>query len=516
MRTLRHRKILLALTIIVVPGSLTSTISYALHLRGRGLRERVAADLSRRMGLDVEIHSITPLSFSRRQFNDITVRLARGQTEIGRVGRAVWRMEQTGAGETHALDISNGWLLVGTGDWAPDDYQRLLKSGFGHDFAALNLAEINVQHIDFRWRHPDFSMTAPAADGIIFFDEEGRGRAVLTVYALNETTVDEPIHVSAWFTPGRGMAFQKVEVRMGDIPLTALALDALLGGTAGTGTFAGRITYRETAPPRWVMEIGGALRGARLDELTGRIIGGPFDGVVDVVIDRAALSPGPDHQTQLQSLRFSGSLRELQLAQFAPLFREPELNGRIDLTVHQADYERPDVKYARLSGRAAEVSLEALTRLLGQGVVTGQLEVRINALAVVDNVIQFADVDLIALPPENGPAFIEKSALATVGRRVFGLDLERILPERVEYVQMGMKLLLDREGMRIRGTHGPEGRTLLTIRLLGRDVGILTQPETVYPVKDLVALVRGRLESYDADAFIRWWSQQAEPQEAGP
>ena len=513
---LRHRKILLAVTIVVVPGSLTSTISYALHLRGRDLRERIAADLSRRMGLDVDIRSITPLSFSSRQFDDITVRLARGRTEIGRVGRAVWRAEHTGAAETCALDISDGWLLVGTGHWAPGDYQRLLRSGFGHDFAALNLSEINVQRIDFRWRHPQFSMTAPAADGVIFFDEEGRGRAVLTVYKLNETTVDEPIHVSAWFTPGEGMAFRKVEVRMGDIPLAALALDALLGGPVSTGTFAGRITYREAAPPHWIMEIGGSLRGARLEELTGQIIGGPFDGVVDVVIDRADLAPGSDRRTQLQLLRFSGSLRELQLAQFAPLFREPELNGRIDLTVHQAEYERPDLKHVRLSGKAAEVSLEALTRLLGLGVVTGRLEVRINVLAIVDNVIQFADVDLIALPPESGPAFIEKSALATVGRRAFGLDLEHILPERVEYVQMGMKLLLDREGLRVRGTHGPEGRTLLTIKLLGRDVGILTQPDAVYPVEDLVALARSHLGSYDVDVFVRWWSQQAEPEEAGP
>ena len=504
---LRRRKILLVLTVVVVLGSLTATISYALHLRGRALRERITADLCELMGLDLEIGRVAPLSFSSRCFEDITVRLPEREDEIARIGQAVWRAEQTDPVEHYALSISDGWLLVGAGHWSPDDYQRLLRSGFGHDFSALGIAEVNVQHVDFRWRHADFAMTAPAANGVIYFDEQGRGRATLTVYKLNETTVDEPIHVAAWFTPGEGMTFQKAEVRVGGIPLTALGLDTLLGGTVTAGTFTGQITYRNTVSPRWTMEVGGSLRGARLEELTGQVIGGPFSGIVNVVIDEAVFAPGTIDRTQLQSLRFNGSLLDLQLAQFAPLFREPELNGRIDLTVHQAEYDQPDLKYVRLSGKATEVSLQALTRLLGYGVITGELEVRINALAIVDNAIQFADVDLIALSPEDGPAFIEKSALTTAGREVFGLNLEPLLPARVEYVQLGVKLLLDREGLRVRGTHGPGRRTILTIIIRGREFGILKQPDEIYPVEDLVAVVRSRLESIEVDQFIQWWTE---------
>ncbi len=505
---LRRRKILLALTIAIVVGSLTSTICYALHLRSAGLRERVAADLSRRMGLDIEMRSVTPLSFSSRRFDDITVRLPQQGTELARIGAAVWRMEPNDSAETYVLDLRDGWLLVGAGHWAPDDYQRLLQSGFGHDFTALNLAEVNIQHIDFRWRHADFALTAPAANGAIYFDEDGTGHARLTAYRLNQATVDEPIHVSVRFTPGKGMTFQRAEVRMGDIPLEALGLGTLLGGPVSAGTFSGWIAYRDTAPSLWSMEVGGSLSGARLEELTTQLIGGPFSGLVDVTIDKAVFAPGPKQRTRLESLRFGGRLLDLRLAQFAPLFREPELNGRIDLTVHQADYDRPDLKYLRLSGKAAEVSLEALTSMLGYGVITGRLKVQINALAIVDNALQFADVDLLALPPEDGLAFIEKDALASVGREVFGLNLEPILPERVEYVQLGVKLLLDREGLRVRGSHGPGNRTILTVKLLGRPVGILKQPDRIYPVEDLVALVRSHLRDYEVDELIHWWARR--------
>jgi len=510
---LTRRKILLVVTIVVVLGSLTSTISYALHLRSRGLRERITADLSGQLKMDLDIGAVTPWSFSGRRFDDIAVRLPERETQIAKLGYAVWREEHTGSTESFALDISDGWLLVGAGHWTPEDYQRLLESGFGHDFAALRLTEVNVHNVDFCWRHADFAMTAPAANGVIFF-EEGRGRAILTADRLNDTTVDEPIHISARFTPGEGMVFQQAEIRVGAIPLQALGLDSLLGTPVTAGTFTGRITYRDAAQPHWTVEVGGSLTGACLEELTAQVIGGPFTGRVDVTIDRALFAPGPDSRTQLQSLCFAGQLLNLQLAQFAPLFREPGLNGRIDFTVHQLEYANHDLEYVRLSGKAADVSLEALTHLLGYGVVTGRLEVRINALAIVDNVIQFADVDLIAVPPENGPAFIEKAALASVGREVFGLDLEPILPERVQYVRMGMKLLLDREGLRVRGTHGPDNRTILTISLWGREVGILKQPEEAYLVEDIVALVRSRLKDYDSEQFIRWWTERhTEPEQ---
>ena len=505
---LRRRKILLAIVIVLVLGSLGSTIGYALHLHSRSLRERITAELCAQLGLDLDIRSITPLSFSSRRFDDIAVRLPDRADEIANVGRAVWRSDVSDSGESFALDIADGWLLTGAGHWTPQDYQMLLKSGFGHDFAALHLTEVNVQRIDLRWRHANFVMTAPAANGAIYFDERGKGRAVLTVYQLNDTPVTEPIHVSAWFTPGEGMTFQKAELRMGAIPLRALGLDRLLGCPVSAGTFAGHIGYRDATAPPWKMEVGGSLSGARLEELTNRVIGGPFSGTVDVNIDRAVFAPGADGHTKLRSLRFGGKLHDLRVAQFAALFREPALNGRIDLAIHQAEFDNPDLKYARLSGKATEVSLEALTRLLGYGVVTGQLEVRLNALAVVDNVIQFADVELIALPPEDGPAYIDKTALVTLGERAFGVNLEPVLPERVEYVRMGAKLLLDREGLRIRGTHGPKNRTILTIKLFDREVGILRKPDRVYPMKDLIALLRAHPKDYDAQRFINWWSDR--------
>ncbi|MCP4589791.1 MAG: hypothetical protein GY842_03525 [bacterium] len=507
---LRHRKILLGLTVVTVVGSLGATIAYAMYLRSPGFRESIAADLSDLLGLEVALRKVVPRSFVGRQFEGITVCLPAGDTRIAELERAVWREHPDSQDEKYALDISDGWLLVGTGHWTPQDYEQLLRSGFGHDFNRLRLAQVNVERIDFRWRHANFAMTAPAADGVIYFDDSGQGRAVLSVNQLNDIAVDDPIHVSAWFTPGAGMMFQKVELRVGDIPLGALGLDLLLGNPVDSGVFSGRITYRDVSAGQWAMEVGGSLHGGLLEQLTRQVIGGPFRGVVDVNIEQACFGPGNGRRPELTALRFGGRIAELQLADLASIFREPALNGGVELTVHQAEIEGRDLRYVRVSGQARDVSLDALTRLLGYGVVTGQLEVRINTLAIVDNEIQFADVQLTAHPPTDGPAYIERKALATVGRTVFGLDLSRVLPERIEYVQMGAKLLLDREGLRIRGTHGEDGKTILTVNLFGREVGILRQPERIYPVEDLLTLLRTHLKQYDTSDLVDWWTKRGE------
>jgi hypothetical protein len=91
---------------------------------------------------------------------------------------------------------------------------------------------------------------------------------------------------------------------------------------------------------------------------------------------------------------------------------------------------------------------------------------------------------------------------------MFDFDLskvERILPDRVEYARIGCRLLVDHDRLTVEGTHGVEGRTMLTIKVLGQKLGLIKQPERTYQLTDLIATARERLAGYDVDGILRWW-----------
>ena len=119
---LRRRKILLALTVIIVPASLASTIGYAMHLRSDALRDRLAADLSQLIDLNLEVGSITPLSLSSRRFNNISVRLPPQGTQIAEFA-SVEKAEKSEKrwmekfGEWKSVVHVHGWNPAGKAVW---------------------------------------------------------------------------------------------------------------------------------------------------------------------------------------------------------------------------------------------------------------------------------------------------------------------------------------------------------------------------------------------------------------
>ncbi|MHC4611693.1 MAG: hypothetical protein ACYS7M_15240, partial [Planctomycetota bacterium] len=211
--------------------------------------------------------------------------------------------------------------------------------------------------------------------------------------------------------------------------------------------------------------MSGSVEGARLEELTEPVIGGPFRGQVDVVIDQAVFV-----DRRLDSLRFRGRLGELNLTELVPLLRHSSLESQVHLRVHQAALRGRTIEYLSAAGQATDLSLETVTGLLGQGTITGRLLVEIHALQIVDHRLQHAEIDLIAVPPDDAPGTIDRELLDQAARELIGLDLSSVLPERVEYARLGAKLVIDGEVLRVRGTHGTDGRTILTVRALGRDL----------------------------------------------
>jgi hypothetical protein len=501
---LRHRIVLLVLCVLLVTGSFSGTLAYVLHLRSDAYRESAEKRLSALLNMPVDIGRIHPLSFSSSRFEHIRTWLPGRSLQVFACDQALWRQTGREADATYALDLQDGWLLVGTGSWGRSEYDAILASGLGHDFASLRLREIHLDDLDFRWDHPSFQLSARAAGGVILLDDDGIGTASLHSRQLNDHASSEPIHIHARFVPGAGLRFEEVVLDVPRIPLSALGLNTLLRGPVTEGTFAGRVTYRETDAQR--LSLTGSVWDGRLDELTRQVIGGPFRGRMDVTLDEASFVG-----RRLGALRFHGRLVEVCLHDLLPALRDHGGTGRLQLDVAQCEYVDGRIRRFSASGEAEGLPLQAVTDLLGFGRVTGTVDLRIHSLLVDHDRLRAADIDLIAAPPADRPGTIDKEVIRRALQQLVGIDAAPVLPDQVEYTQLGVKLLLSGEQLTVRGTHGPDGRTILTVKLAGREWGLLKQPDRAFAVGDLLALARHRVEQYGFDDIETWWTRQHEP-----
>ncbi len=504
---LLRRRILLVATVLVVGGSLSATLGYGLYLRSDRYRTGLERELTQQLNLRITVGRVRTLTGTSRAFYDVRATLPTREDEVFRCAKAVWHDQTRNGRPRFALDLENGWLLVGTHQWSQADYEAMLRSGLGQDFAALNLRQVHLDRIDLEWRHPDLTLKIRDAVGQIVYDEQGIGRATLIGQDLNGQPADEPIKILARFTPGSGLRFHSVQLEVPAIPLSRLGLDRLLRSEVIHGVFQGHLRYRESDGHEFV-ELRGSLKDARLEELTEPVIGGPFSGGVDVVIDEAVFI-----DRRLDTLRFSGRLTDLSLVELVPFLRSSTLQSQVQLRVHQASLRGTTVEYLSTTGQATDISLEAISDLLGRGTVTGRLRVDIHDLRVVDDRLQRAEVDLIAVPPDDAPGTIDRSLLEWASQELIGFDVARILPERIEYPRLGVKLVIEGETLRVYGTHGRKGRTILTVRVLGREIPVIGEFNKTFEVGPLVSLIRERIKSYELQRFRDWWELTHVPPE---
>ncbi|MBN1514401.1 MAG: hypothetical protein JXB13_20465, partial [Phycisphaerae bacterium] len=384
---LRHRIALLVFCVLLVTGSFSSTLAYALHLRSAAYRESAERRLSVLLNMPVDIGRIRPLSFSSSRFENIRTWLPGRSLQVFACDHALWRQTGREADATYALDLRDGWLLVGTGSWGRSEYNAILASGLGHDFASLRLREIHLENLDFRWDHPSFQLSARGAGGVILLDDDGIGTAALRSRQLNDHSSSEPIHIHARFVPGAGVHFEEVVLDVPRIPLSSLGLDTLLRGPVTAGTFAGRVTYRQADEQR--LSLTGDVSGGRLDELTRQVIGGPFGGRMDVTLDEASFVG-----RRLAALRFHGRLEDVCLHDLIPAFRANGGTGRLRLDVAQCEYVDGQIRRFSAGGEAEGLPLAAITDYLGYGRVTGSVDLRIHSLLVDNDHLRAADIDL--------------------------------------------------------------------------------------------------------------------------
>ncbi len=468
-------------------------------------RARLEQKLSTQLNLDVSIGKVSQSSRTRT-LRDVLVVSTQRDVEIFRCDTVEWTRIANRPKPVRTLKLIDGQILVGEDQWQRGDYEQVLESGLGHDFAEMGLTDIDLQNIDLEWRHPQFTFSACETQGRIDFDDTNTGHAILTAPNLNGSTVPDPIRITAEFTPGQSVRFHHVTLDIVRCPLTALAIEPLVGGAVSSGAFRGSVIYRDGDGQS--VQIQGAIENAQLLELTRTLPNGPYEGRVDLAVDLADI-----RNQQLDILRLNGSIHDLHLKQVTAALNLPTIDGTIDLRVHNAVLEQKQLAYLSATGQADRLPLDTLTELLGKGTVTGSLDVTVNAFQIVDGDIADANIVLTAVPPADAPGTIDRDVLKHLSELALGFDATQVIPdavESVEYTKLGVELELIGDRLHVRGTHGPKGNRILTINLFGASLPVITAPDESYNVHDLLERIRQRIADTDRERIEQWWRQHSQ------
>jgi len=515
---LPHRRWLFLFSMIGVGGSLAATAGYAFHVHSDRYRRSLERDLQAFFELPTDISRVRPLTFSSRLFEGVTVWLHDRQVPIFHCDRAVWHEDSGQAEAQHHLDLQHGTLSISSEQWKRDDYGRVLKSGLGHDFDAIRLGEVRLHDFGVEFQNRDLKLSCGKADGVITFGTVGKGEGLIQLSAteLNGRPTGQPVQISARFSPSGGVSVHDVLLSVPDLPLRTLGIDAALHTKITTGRFSGKLEFatEQDAPN---VSLSGRLSDIALEEVTRFLQAGPIRGKLDIAVDRARVV-----DRIVTHLSGRGEIRDLHLGDLARIAGYPRITGRADLSIRAIDLALGHLNRLVADGRIQDVPLEAVTALIGRGEVTGRLAIRINSLRASDDQIDWADVEIEAVPPPGAEAgTIHRDLLINSLTRLLDFTWpasipQSLLPEHVEYARFGVRLRIENNRMRVLGTHGSGGDTILTLRVFGAEVPVIKSLRHEIDLTPHLNALRERLNREDPRELEQWWrARRSGPPPAG-
>ena len=498
-----HRRILL-LSIVLVGGSLGATGYYGLHLRSEAYRAEVEADLSAYFELPCDLGRIRGHTFDSRAFEDVAIWLADRRDRVFFCKTAIWCEKKADGQPANELELADGQLILGSDRWVKEDYRKVLESGLGHDFSDLDLRRVGMSGFQILFVRSGVSIRCGNTSGTIDMSDPQDGVARLVAYELNGHRITQGMQIDARFLPRNGLEVSEFVLTLPEVPLAVIGVGPALGGEITSGRFAGQVQYlaAEGAPEIW---LSGQLRDVELAELTGRLPCGPLAGHLTVTVDEARLA-----DVTVTHFRGHGQICDLELAPLAALLGAEGVSGTATLNIDPVDLAMGRVNRLRLDGRVSGLTLEELLRKWGRGSATGDLTIRVNNLDVVDDHIRSADVEIFVVPPGGETGTMDRDLLLSVAEKALDFSWpesvpKRILPEKVEYASFGMRLLVRDNLLRILGTHGDGGRTILTIKVFGQPIELVKeQPGTIDLGPYLARTLEGA-RTYDTDHVREWW-----------
>lgn len=475
-------------------GGLAASAGYARYLRSSTHLREIEADLSELLQLPILLTSVTPISFDGARFGGVSAHLAGSTREVFRCDHALWIDGQGSGRDRFSLELNDGFLRFEPGFWRSPDYSHLLHTGLGQDFAGLGIERIRLHDIDLIWNDEGLAFRAEDTAGEVSILDNGMADASLVTQRLNGVAVG-PIEISARFSTFPRLEPHEIVLQLPPISLAALGLDELVGSAISSGQFAGDMQYKKVGGDE-IVELRGSLSAARLEEWTARVIGGPYRGRADLTVDGLTV-----RNRLVSSIRFRGKLSELYLGDFLPVLGRPGLEGRFDLDVHQAAILGDRVEYLSAEGSIRGLSCDALCEVFRlDGEVTGRLDLTIHALQIVNDEIRWADVEAKVSPPADGAGTIDRALIVAAAEEMLGVSVGSVWPKsfsKLEYKDLGVRLLLERGALRVRGTHGSDNETILTVRLFGLNVPVIHQPDSIYAVPDFLSMLRQQVEQIE-------------------
>lgn len=500
----RYRAILLAATLVVVGGSLGLTAWYGRHLHSESYRCEVEQDLTAFFELPCDVGMVRGNTFDSRRFEDVWVWLPDRRDHVFFCKTAVWFEEKVNGLPANRLELSDGLLVLGNDRWLREDYRQVFESGLRHDFDELDLHEVALSNFEVAVFRGDLAIRCRSTFGTIDMSNPEDGVARLVAYELNGYRVSQGVHIDARFLPRHGVEISEFVLTVPEIPFGSLGLDVALGRTPSTGRFAGQVQYRKDGDAAEVW-LRGELRDLDLSEWTARSAIGTLAGRLTVSVDHARLSANT-----ITHFRGRGQLSDISLQPLAALLGVETFAGTASFNLDPVDLALGQVNRIRLDGRVSGLTLQDILQPWGLGTATGELAVRVNNLDLAGETIRSADVEVHAVPPAGRPGTIDRALLIGAAEQLLGFTWpeaipKRLLPEKVEYVECGFRLLVRDNQLRVLGTYGAESDTILTIRVLGQPIALLREPSTTLDVQPYLLRLIERVRAYDPERVRHWW-----------
>jgi len=502
-----RRRVLSLLVLVLVGGSLVWTAGYGLRLRSESYRGRVERNLTAFFQLPCRVGRICGHTFNSRVFRDVEVWLPDRRDRVFSCGQAIW-WERRNNGETfNELELADGLLILGTDRWAREDYRQVFQSGLGHNFEELDLSTVKLSDFTISFDRGGVSIRCGDTSGIIDMSKPGEGLAHLVAYELGGSRVSQGVRIEARFLPRRGVEVSEFVLALPEVPIGCIGLTQVLGSAGAQGRFAGRLRYYKTGDEVTLL-LDGAIEDANLSDWAGLLPGVPIAGRFSMSVNEARIAGDI-----VTCFRGRGTISDLTLDSFAPLWGRSTIAGTATLNVDSVDIALGHVNRLRADGLISGMLLEQLLELWGRGSATGRLAVRINNLDVAEDRIRSADIEITALPPPDRAGTIDRDLLVAGAEKAFDFTwpeaLPRdLLPDKVEYTHLGLRLLVRDNEMRILGTHGARGDVILTVSVFGAPIPLVKEQKNTVDLTPYLDSLFVRLRSYEPSQTGEWWQSR--------
>jgi len=271
------------------------------------------------------------------------------------------------------------------------------------------------------------------------------------------------------------------------LPLAIIGLQHLLGPDVRSGAFDGRLLYEEHDGGRRTT-VSGKCFDLSLAECTAGLLSHPWRGrCPEIQLRELTLE-----NDQPKRLKFAGVLTNVIPGDLLAMWGLAPVDGELTLRVGAAELSQTGIDRFVGAGQCVDVSLEKLTAALGYGRMSGTLRVAIDDLTIENNHLKSLDATITVDPAGQKPNWVEGRLLRELVRRTLKIELPNFLPERIEYVQFGVRLEVRDEVLYVFGTHGPREQTILTVWLWDQELPLVWEPHRSFDLRPGLDVLRAR------------------------